>query len=70
MHFFLGTLKVKVADIYKVRIPEMKWIESFCLLEIFACTLPSADILSKSSFLKNSFRNTSRVSKILDPDQD
>ena len=31
--------------------------------------LSSADFFSKSTFLKNSFRNTIRVSNSLDPDQ-
>ena len=34
----------------------------------FSCFLSSADC-SKSTFLKNSFRNTIRVSNSLDPDQ-
>ena len=29
----------------------------------------SADVFSKSTFLKNSYRNTTRVSNSLDPDQ-
>ena len=34
------------------------------------CLLSSADIFSKLSFKKNSFRNTFIVSNDLDPDQD
>ena len=36
---------------------------------IFHAILASADIFSKLSFLKNSFRNTIRVSNTLDLDQ-
>ena len=42
---------------------------TLCLLGNFSCFLPSADFFFKSTFLKNSFRNTIRVSNSLDPDQ-
>ena len=41
---------------------------TFCMLGTFSFFLSPADF-SKSSFLKNSFRNTIRVSNSLDPDQ-
>ena len=37
--------------------------------EILHAFLSSADFFSKSTFLKNSFRNAIRVSNSLDPDQ-
>ena len=58
MHFFLGALRVKVAEIYKVSIQEIKCIEFFAYWEI---RMPSADILLKSTFLENSFSYTSSV---------
>ena len=36
---------------------------------VFHLFLLSADFLTKSTFLKNSFRNTIRVSNRMDPDQ-
>ena len=45
-------------------------VVSCCMMGNFACfLLSSADFFSKSSFLKNSFRNTIRVSNSLNPDQ-
>ena len=47
-------------------------IVSLCMLCNFACFLSFADFFfffSKSSFSKNSFRNTIRVTNSLDPDQ-
>ena len=41
----------------------------FAYRVIFQAFLPSADFFSKSTFSKNSFRNTIRVSNSLDPDQ-
>ena len=42
---------------------------TLCLLCNFACSLPSSDIFSRSTVSKNSFRDTIRVSKSLDPEQ-
>ena len=40
-----------------------------CLLGNFACCFSAADLFQNQLFQKNSFRNTIRVSNILDPDQ-
>ena len=51
------------------------YISTTCMPGLFAywvilrSFLSSADFFSKSTFLKNSFRNTIRVSNSLDPDQ-
>ena len=42
---------------------------TLCPLGVFPALLSSADFFSKSTFSKNSFRNTIRVSNSLDPDQ-
>ena len=42
---------------------------TLCLQGNLQCFLSSADIFSKSTFSKISFRNTTKVSKSLDPDQ-
>ena len=42
---------------------------TFCPLGNFSCFLSSADFFKINYFQKNSFRNTIRVSNILDPDQ-
>ena len=42
---------------------------TLCLLGNLHAFLLSADFFSKSTFLKNSFRNTIRVSNGVDPDQ-
>ena len=46
-------------------------ILTLCMPGNFSCLcLSSADIFSKLTFSKNSFRNTTRVSNGFDPDQD
>ena len=42
---------------------------TLCLQGNFACFFVNTDFFSKSTFSKNSFRNTIRVSNSLDPDQ-
>ena len=39
------------------------------ILGNFACFLSSADFVFKINFFENSFRNTTRVSNSLDPDE-
>ena len=48
---------------------EVRWWVNFAYWEIFNVLLSFADLFSKSSFWQKFFRNTTRVSNSLDPDQ-
>ena len=67
---FSGLLCSKAGDLvyqmlFRLDVAEL----TLCLLGIFSHFLSSADFFQKFFFLKNSFRNTIKVSNSLDPDQ-
>ena len=68
----IGSRKLIASDASPTRILAFALIGdllTFCLLGNFACCFVVCWFFSKSTFSKNSFRRTIRVSNSLDPDQ-